>query len=134
MNESPAALLLSDDLLDSSRVTGAARTHGLVVRHVRSVEALQSSFGPGVSCLILDLHFPGFDLDSFTEWRRSRPNPPRVIAFGSHVDAARLRAARGAGCDAVMPRSRFFQEVPVRVAEWLQNPSAADEQVGDATE
>jgi len=35
-----------------------------------------------------------------------------VIAFGSHVDKARLDEARAAGCDEVMPRSRFSSELP----------------------
>ena len=32
----------------------------------------------------------------------------RTIGFGSHVDHELLAAAREAGCDEVLPRSRFF--------------------------
>jgi hypothetical protein len=35
-----------------------------------------------------------------------------VLAFGSHVDAARLQQARDAGCAEVMPRSRLSNELP----------------------
>ncbi len=33
---------------------------------------------------------------------------PRTIGFGSHVDRELLDAARAAGCQEVLPRSRFF--------------------------
>jgi hypothetical protein len=39
----------------------------------------------------------------------------RTIGFGSHVDDVVLQAAAAAGCDEVLPRSRFFR----RVAELL---------------
>lgn len=39
-----------------------------------------------------------------------------VIAFGAHVDADALRAAREAGADRVMPRSRFVEELEKLVA------------------
>jgi hypothetical protein len=44
---------------------------------------------------------------------------PRVIAYGSHVEAATLHAAREAGCDLVLPRSRFVEELPVSLGAWL---------------
>ena len=34
------------------------------------------------------------------------------IAFGSHVDTASLAAAEAAGCDPVLPRSKFSAELP----------------------
>jgi hypothetical protein len=43
---------------------------------------------------------------------------PRVVAYGSHVDAAGLRAARAAGCDIVLPRSQFVEELPGKLKEW----------------
>ena len=35
-----------------------------------------------------------------------------MIAFGSHVATDRLDEARTAGCDDVMPRSRFSGQLP----------------------
>ncbi len=34
------------------------------------------------------------------------------VAFGSHVDRDALEAASSAGCDRVMPRSKFSAELP----------------------
>jgi hypothetical protein len=41
------------------------------------------------------------------------------MAYGAHVDAAGLWAARQAGCDIVLPRSAFVEELPFRLPEWL---------------
>jgi len=45
---------------------------------------------------------------------------PRVVAYGSHVDAAGLKAARDAGCDVVLPRSAFVEQLPVKLREWME--------------
>ena len=45
---------------------------------------------------------------------------PRMVAYGSHVDAAVLRAAREAGCDPVLPRSKFVEELPRALPEWMR--------------
>jgi hypothetical protein len=47
---------------------------------------------------------------------------PRVVAYGSHVDAAGLRAAREAGGDVVLPRSKFVEELPHKLPTWLSEP------------
>ena len=36
---------------------------------------------------------------------------PTIIGYGSHVDTATLKAARDAGCDVVLPRSKFVEEL-----------------------
>ena len=44
----------------------------------------------------------------------------RVIGYGSHVDAARLKAARKAGCDEVLPRSAFFEDLQTKLQKWVR--------------
>ncbi len=39
------------------------------------------------------------------------------VAFGSHVDREALDAAASAGCDRVMPRSKFSSELPELMRE-----------------
>ena len=48
-----------------------------------------------------------------------------TVAYGSHVDKDRLDAARAAGCDEVLPRSRFSSELPA----WLRRYLDTAEQV-----
>ena len=50
------------------------------------------------------------------------PSPPRVVAYGSHVDTATLRAARAAGCDPVLPRSKFVEDLAQELPAWLSAP------------
>jgi CheY-like chemotaxis protein len=114
-------LLLSDDLIFTSRVLAEARALGLTVTPVRSVAALvdqaqrQSPHG-----ILLDLAFPGLDLDRLLDELRAPGAPlPRLIAYGPHVEAAMLRAARAAGCDPVLPRSKFVEALPTELACWL---------------
>ena len=45
---------------------------------------------------------------------------PMVIGYGSHVAAAALQAAREAGCDLVVPNSKFVELLPTDLAEWMK--------------
>jgi CheY-like chemotaxis protein len=113
--------MLCDDLIFFSRVSGAARAAGLTVRMVRTAADLLAaarSAPPGG--VILDIHNPGLDLpELLAALTASCPTMPRVVAYGSHVEAEALRAARKAGCDRVLPRSQFVAELEAKIAEWL---------------
>ncbi len=120
-SDAPQGLMLSDDLIFFSRVSGAARAAGLVVRQVRTpadlVAAARVAPPGGV---ILDLHNPDLDLPSLlAQLKEACPAMPRVTAYGSHVEAEVLRAAREAGCDQVLPRSKFVKELEAKIGEWL---------------
>jgi DNA-binding NarL/FixJ family response regulator len=117
----PEGLLLSDDLIFTSRITGTARGLGLAVRAARSADALvelaRQSPPRGV---LIDLSNPGLVLPELLgRLAEVCPAMPRVVAYGSHVDTATLRGAREAGCDPVLPRSRFVEELPRALPVWL---------------
>jgi CheY-like chemotaxis protein len=114
-------LMLCDDLIFFSRVSGAARAAGLSVRMVRTAaDLLAAARQAAPRGVIVDVHNPGLDLPALlAELKEACPTMPRVIAYGSHVEAAVLRAARAAGCDRVMPRSQFVEELEGKIAEWL---------------
>lgn len=114
-------LLLSDDLIDASRITATARALGLDVRQLKSTDALLAAAEANVpGAVLVDLHNPGLDVASLVEAMRKVSPRPSVIGFGSHVDAARLKSARQAGCDRVLPRSQFFEELEANLREWLR--------------
>jgi len=116
----PDGLVLSDDLIFFSRIAGAARARGLVVRQARTAAelvAIAKQHPPGG--VILDLQNPGLELEPLLAELRSLPEAPRVVAYGSHVLADALRAARQAGCERVMPRSQFAESLEADIAEWL---------------
>ena len=114
-------LFVCDDLIFVSRVTTTARAKGLTVTPVRSAEqAVRAARESPPACVIVDLHTAGADLPGLLAGLRGAcPAMPRVVAYGSHVNKDLLQAARDAGCDVVLPRSKFVKELEGELAEWL---------------
>ena len=113
-----AGVLLSDDLIFTSRIVGTARDLGLEVKPARTIEQLEKLTGEkAVSCLILDLQHPELKIaDVVASFKKKGGN---VVAYGSHVAADVLHAAREAGCDVVWPRSKFVEELVDGLRTWL---------------
>jgi CheY-like chemotaxis protein len=124
----PLGLLLSDDLIFTSRVTGTARALGLTVQSARSPEALESlARRQTPRCVLIDLANPGLVIaDLIRHLQESCTPMPKVIAYGSHVDTATLKHARAAGCDIVWPRSKFAEELPQALPEWMGATAPAE--------
>ena len=113
---------LSDDLIFSSRIGGTARDYGLTIQTARSVEALVSlARQRPPRCVFVDLAQPDLKIAGLVHTLRELSPNCRFIAYGSHVDAASLRRAREAGCDVVLPRSKFVEELPRALPEWIGN-------------
>ena len=64
-----------------------------------------------VSIIFLDLNVSKPAITEVMELLAENPRP-MVVAFGPHVNTARLEEARLLGCDRVLPRSRFALELP----------------------
>jgi hypothetical protein len=85
------------DLMDRSRI-GAA---------IDGVEFVRDAGGcAGADVVLVDLARSG---DAVAAVRAAAP-AARVVAFGPHVDDEGAQAARTAGADVVVPRSRFFRD------------------------
>jgi CheY-like chemotaxis protein len=115
-----AALLISQDLFFSSKVTSTAIElgfHVVVERNV--VQAVSRVAALKCRCLILDLATPGLRVADVIS-ALPEANRPSVIAFGAHVLTARLQEAREAGCDDVMPRSKFSATLPEILKRYLR--------------
>jgi CheY-like chemotaxis protein len=122
----PTAILLSDDLIFTSRVTGTARDLGLAVTPARSPAAVLDLAGrQPPTCVIVDLANRGLDVAALVAGLAQLPHRPRVVAYGSHVDTTSLKAARDAGCDVVLPRSKFVEELPTALPGWLAAEAGA---------
>jgi CheY-like chemotaxis protein len=122
---SSVVLLLSDDFLWISRITGTARALGFEVKVVRGVEQLaEAAKQQAPACVILDLSTKGLlAAEAVGRVKAVCPQPPRFTAYGSHVDVATLKAAREAGCDPVLPRSQMAEQLPALLPEWLADNS-----------
>lgn len=111
--------MLSDDLLFISRIQGTARDHGLTCGSVRTTEQLLAkAAAEPMRCLLLDLHLI-HDLAGVVSKLKALTPAPFLVGYGSHVDAATLHAARVAGCDLVLPRSKFVEELPTALPHWF---------------
>jgi len=84
---------LTTDLMDRSRLSSGLPD----VKFVLDADA---------DVVIVDL---ARGVEQVTSVRASHPNA-RIVCYGPHVDDASLDAARAAGADVVLPRSRFFRD------------------------
>ncbi len=121
----PYGLLLSDDMIFSSRITGTAQALGLKVNAVKSAKNLMAQAKERMpTCVIVDLSHPDLRLPELIGEVQDVCSPmPRLVAYGSHVDAAALRAAREAGCNIVLPRSAFVEQLSGSLPQWLMPSS-----------
>ena len=114
-------ILLSRDLIFTSKVTGTARALGhrvLVAGDVSLASAMIAQWSPRVVFVDLaagDLAQPA----ALLALRKQAGEATPFVAFGSHVDVDSLAAARAAGCDPVLPRSRFSAELPDLIRRYL---------------
>lgn len=105
-------LLVSSDLMVWSRVRDAAVRMGAPVSRADDEKDMEAAFlAGGVARILVDLDVRGLDPLAWAVRWRARPDPPFLVAYGSHVDGARLEAAEKAGFDVVLPRSRFHRSV-----------------------
>ncbi len=107
-------LALVSDLLFESKLSGMARVVGAELRAIRRAEDLIASVGDAQRVLV-DLNAAGDVLGEVRRLRAARPDVP-VIGFLSHVQVDLAQAAREAGVDPVLSRSRFTEQL----AELLQ--------------
>jgi CheY-like chemotaxis protein len=120
--EAPLVLVLSDDLMFTSRITGTARDLGFAAKVGRTPAALEELAKQQTpACVLLDLGNPGLVIDELTAMLRTIAPKAYLVAYGSHVDTATLQAARTAGCNLVLPRSRFVEDLPRQLSTWVAN-------------
>jgi CheY-like chemotaxis protein len=125
-------LVLSDDLIFTSRIAATVRSVGGQIRDCRDWPTLvQSAEALQPACVIIDLQNPGLNLAELVGrlLRVGEGTRPRLVAYGSHVRTAVLKQARQLGVDEVMPRSRFVEVLEGSMPGWLGLAGAgADDQ------
>ena len=99
-------LALVTDLMFGSRIAAEAKAAGAQVQILRKPEQLAAAEG---ELLLADLNLNGA-VEAAAQWQQKEGR--RVIGFVSHVDSATIAAAREAGLQEIMARSRFIQILP----------------------
>lgn len=122
-------ILLSDDLMFASRITGTARALNLELRTVRTTQAiLDAAKAERPRCVILDLHQPQLDLPALTSALK-RQGACTIIGYGAHVAADVLDQARRCGCDVVLPRSQFVNTLAESLPVWYGGTQSHDDSI-----
>jgi hypothetical protein len=91
------------DLMDRSRISAAVPDTAFV----RDATACA-----GADVVIIDLARSGRHVGAV----RDAAPAARIVCFGPHVDEEGANAARAAGADVVLPRSRFFNDPAAAIA------------------
>lgn len=119
MSSTRTGLLLAEDLLFVSRITGTARDLGLALHNCRTpADLLARADKENPVCVLIDLHHPGLVIEELVGALKET-GQPLLVGYGSHVDTATLKQARSAGCDLVLPRSKFAAELPHLLPVWF---------------
>ncbi len=77
-----------------------------------SLPDVRFTLDPATDFVIIDL---ARGVEQVASIRASHPHA-RIVCYGPHVDDASLDAARAAGADVVLPRSRFFRDPAAAIA------------------
>ena len=120
----PLILLVSPDLLSTSRIAGLAREAGGRLETLRSLD--DPLPGGPYDLVLLDLQAVNGDpavlvarVLALVEPQRSRSGKAsRLVAFGPHVAKDRLDQAKAAGADAAVSRGELLGGFPAILSRW----------------
>jgi CheY-like chemotaxis protein len=112
----PRIFAFVDDLFFMAKITETARKLNVKVEFVKTdKDILQRASQNGdqkPSLIIFDLNNPGKPLPAITRLKAKLKKKTTVIGFLSHVQGDLKMKALEAGCDMVLPRSAFSQNLP----------------------
>jgi CheY-like chemotaxis protein len=109
---SPKVLAVVEDLLFTVKINESAKRAGVPIAFVKSQrDALDQA--PTASLIILDLNFESIDPISLIRKLKTDPSVAKIqlLAYVSHVQGDLKQAAQEAGCDMVLARSAFSQNL-----------------------
>ena len=103
-------LLVTTDLLAASQFEGAASSAGAKLITASPKKAVEKVASTAAGVVVLELASPLGDVAALVGALKQLNPPPAVIAFGPHVQEAKLQAAADAGCDEVLTRGQFHRK------------------------
>jgi DNA-binding NarL/FixJ family response regulator len=106
---------LMDDLFFQMKLAETAKHLGVEVKVATTPDALKGLLEPAPKLLIVDLNARNQPIATIQRLRAEK-NGVRVVGFLSHVQTELAAQARAAGCDEVMPRSAFTQNLATILA------------------
>src|SRR5436853_630062 len=101
---------LVDDLFFQMKLAETARQLGVEVKVAANSEAWMALMASEPKLVIVDLNARRQPIAAIEKLRQSRKDT-RVVGFLSHVQRELAAQAQAAGCDEVLPRSSFTQNL-----------------------
>ena len=101
---------LMDDLFFQMKLVETAKQLGIEVKMATNGEALMGLMASEPRLVIVDLNARSQPLEAIEKLRQVRKDV-RVVGFLSHVQEELAAQAKAAGCDEVLPRSSFTQNL-----------------------
>ena len=115
----PQVLLISSDLMASSRLAGAVRSAGAELETLAGAAGVPRA--GAFDIVLLDLQSLPADPASLVARARELGGPAaKVVAFGPHVWQDRLDAAVAAGADEAVSRGAMMGDVAAVIRRWAQ--------------
>ena len=116
MQKEPKKILaVMSDLFFSVKINDAAKRAGMLVEFVKDANEVVEKAKAKPALIIFDLNFESVDpLDLIGRLKgNAELKGTSVIGFLSHVQGELKQKAQEAGCDMVMARSAFSQNLPL---------------------
>jgi DNA-binding NarL/FixJ family response regulator len=101
---------LMDDIFFQMKVAETAKHLGIEFKVATTTEALLGLLEPRPQLVIVELNARSQPIDAIAKLRAAAKDI-RIVAFLSHVQRELAEQAKNAGCDEVMPRSSFTQNL-----------------------
>ena len=101
---------LMDDLFFQMKLAETAKRLGVEVKVATSGEALEGLMLSEPKLVIVDLNARNQPLQAIEKLRQTQKDV-RVVGFLSHVQTELAAQAQAAGCNEVLPRSSFTQNL-----------------------
>jgi DNA-binding NarL/FixJ family response regulator len=101
---------LMDDLFFQMKLAETAKQLGVEVKVATNAEALMGLLASEPKLVIVDLNARSQPIAAIEKLRQTQKDV-RVVGFLSHVQRELAAQAQAAGCDEVLPRSSFTQNL-----------------------
>ena len=101
---------LMDDLFFQMKLAETAKQLGVEVKVATNGEALMGLMASEPKLVIVDLNSRSQPIEAIEQLRLTRKDV-RVVGFLSHLQTRLAAQAQAAGCDEVLPRSSFTQNL-----------------------
>jgi len=107
-------MVIVDDLFFAAKIGETAKRGGIVVNFATTEAGVLELAALKPSLVILDLNLNSLQLLPLISKLKSHPDLQQatVLGFVSHVQGDLKLQAEQAGCDVVLPRSAFSQNLP----------------------